>query len=114
AAGGGAPSGSSGGSRKSGKEPPGSGDLTSLTTQPNGIGTHVSRHPHSRQNPPAQLISGQILREETCSAAAYRSPEDAGRGELARQTRPLTGQVVSGFPDDSGPLAKRIKRPRMN
>ena len=32
-------------SRKFGKEPPGSGDLTSLMTEPKGIGTHISRHP---------------------------------------------------------------------
>ena len=38
-------------SRKFGKEPPGSGDLTSLTTEPNGIGTHVSRHPITEKTP---------------------------------------------------------------
>ena len=35
--------------RKFSKEPPGSGDLTSLTTEPNGIGTHVSRHPFTEK-----------------------------------------------------------------
>ena len=38
-------------SRKFGKEPPGSGDLTSLTTEPNGIGTHVSRQPITEKTP---------------------------------------------------------------
>ena len=38
-------------SRKIGKEPPGSGDLTSRTTKPNGIGTHVSRHPITEKKP---------------------------------------------------------------
>ena len=34
-----------------GKEPPGSGDLTSLTTEPNGIGTHKSRQPNTERTP---------------------------------------------------------------
>ena len=36
-------------SRKFGKEPPGSGDLTSPTTEPNRIGIHISRHPIKRK-----------------------------------------------------------------
>ena len=38
-------------SRNFGKEPPGSGDLTSLMTEPNGIGTFVSRHPITEKTP---------------------------------------------------------------
>ena len=34
-------------SRKFGKEPPGNADITSQETEPNGIETHVSRHPNT-------------------------------------------------------------------
>ena len=38
-------------SRKFSKESPGSGDLTSLTTEPKRNGTHVSRHPITEKTP---------------------------------------------------------------
>ena len=66
------------GRRKSGKGTPGSGDLTSLTTEPNRIWNPGNQAPTFQSQTPAQLISLEILERRTCLRAASPSPEAAG------------------------------------
>ncbi|VCW76430.1 unnamed protein product [Gulo gulo] len=96
--------------RKSGEASPGSGDLTFLTTEPNRVWNPGNQAPTFQRQPPAQLISLEILKRRTCLHVASQSPEAAGRGNHALQTLSLAGDVLSALPDISGHLAGSTER----
>ncbi|VCW79477.1 unnamed protein product, partial [Gulo gulo] len=110
AAGGGEPSWGSDVRRKSSKQSPGSGDLTSLTTEPNRIWNPGNQSPTFQTQPPAQLISLEILKRRTCLHVASQSLEVAGRGKHTLQIHSLVGDVISGLPDISAHLTRSTER----
>ncbi|VCW77872.1 unnamed protein product, partial [Gulo gulo] len=92
------------------KGSPGSGDLTSLTTEPNRTWNPGNQAPTFQRQPPTQLISLEILKRRTCLSVASQSPEAAVRGNHTLQTLSLIGDLISGLPHISGHLTGSTER----